>query len=113
MGRLLAAREFRYYAVAVRSAKIVHEHGHAYAAKRYGVRVPTMGVASLVLWPYLYTDTSETWKLADRRKQLVIASAGMGAELTLAVIATLLCALSPVGDVRIVFFVLASPSWVK
>jgi len=42
-GRMLSAQGFLYYAVAVTFAKIVHEHGHAYAAKRYGVRVPTMG----------------------------------------------------------------------
>ena len=112
MGRMLSAQAFLYYAVAVTFAKIVHEHGHAYAAKRYGVRVPTMGVAFLVLWPYLYTDTSETWKLADRRKQLVIASAGMAAELMLAVVSTLLWALSPEGAARNVFFVLASTTWV-
>ena len=112
MGRMLSAQGFLYYAVAVTFAKIVHEHGHAYAAKRYGVRVPTMGVAFLVLWPYLYTDTSETWKLADRRKQLVIAAAGMGAELMLAVIATLCWALSPEGAAKNVFFVLASTTWV-
>ncbi len=112
MGRMLSPHAFLYYVVAVTFAKIVHEHGHAYAAKRYGVRVPTMGVAFLVLWPYLYTDTSETWKLADRRKQLVIASAGMGAELMLAVISTFLWALSPEGAAKNVFFVLASTTWV-
>jgi putative peptide zinc metalloprotease protein len=112
MGRMLTPHAFLYYAVAVTLAKIVHEHGHAYAARRYGVRVPTMGLAFLVLWPYLYTDTSETWKLADRRKQLVIASAGMGAELMLAVISTFLWALSPEGAAKNVFFVLASTTWV-
>jgi putative peptide zinc metalloprotease protein len=76
------------------------------------VRVPTLGVAFLVLWPYLYTDTGETWKLADRRKQLVIACAGMGAELVLAVFSTLLWALSPEGGAKSVFFVLASTTWV-
>lgn len=97
MSRMLTPRAFLYYAIAVSFSKIVHEFAHAYAARRYGVRVPTMGVAFLVLWPFLYTDTSETWKLADRRKQLVIASAGMGAELALAIISTFLWALSPEG----------------
>jgi putative peptide zinc metalloprotease protein len=94
MGRMLTPHAFVYYALALVFAKVIHEHGHAYAAKRYGVRVPTMGVAFLVLWPYLYTDTSESWKLADRRKQLVIALAGMAAELALAIVCTFLWALS-------------------
>ena len=84
-------------AIALSLAKVVHELGHAYAAKRYGVRVPAMGVAFMVMSPYLYTDTGETWKLVDRRKQMIIASAGMAAELSLAVFATLLWALSPEG----------------
>jgi putative peptide zinc metalloprotease protein len=48
-----------------------------------------MGVAMVVLWPMLYTDTSESWKLANPRQRLAIASAGMIAELALAGLATL------------------------
>jgi putative peptide zinc metalloprotease protein len=112
LGRLFTPQTFLYYAIAVTFSKIVHELAHAYAARRYGVRVPTLGVAFLVLWPYLYTDTGETWKLADHRKQLVIACAGMTAELVLAVFSTLLWALSPEGAAKSVFFVLASTTWV-
>ena len=64
------------------------------------------------IWPFLYTDTGETWKLADRRKQLVIACAGMGAELVLAVFSTLLWSLSPEGAAKSVFLVLASTTWI-
>src|SRR5260221_1516931 len=112
MGRLFTPQAFLYYAIAVTFSKIVHELAHAYAACRYGVRVPTLGVAFLVLWPFLYTDTGETWKLGDRRKQLVIACAGMGAELVLAVFSTFLWALSPEGAAKNVFFVLASSTWI-
>jgi putative peptide zinc metalloprotease protein len=112
MARMLTPRAFVYYAVAVTFSKIVHEFAHAYAARRYGVRVPTMGVAFLVLWPFLYTDTSETWKLADRRKQLAVAAAGMSAELVLAVLSTLLWALAPEGGAKNILFVLASTTWV-
>ncbi len=101
-----------WYAIALTFAKVVHELGHAYAAKRYGVRVPAMGVAFLVLWPFLYTDVAETWKLADSRKQFVIAAAGMAAEFTLAVFATLLWALAPEGAVKMVLFVLATSTWI-
>ncbi len=101
-----------WYAVALTFAKVVHELGHAYAAKRYGVRVPAMGVAFLVLWPFLYTDTAETWKLANRHKQFTIAAAGMAAEFTLAVFATLLWALAPEGGVKTVLFVLATSTWI-
>lgn len=112
MGRIFTPQAFLYYAIAVTFSKVVHELAHAFAARRYGVRVPTLGVAFLVLWPYLYTDTGETWKLSDRRKQLVIACAGMAAELILAVFSTFLWALSPEGAAKSVFFVLASSTWI-
>src|SRR5262245_12112569 len=110
--RMFTPSAFLYYAIAVTFSKVIHELAHAYAARRYGVRVPTIGIAFLVMWPYLYTDTGETWKLGDRRKQLVIACAGMSAELVLAVFSTLLWALSPEGGAKNVFFVLASTTWV-
>ncbi len=110
--RMFTPQGMLYYAIAATLAKVLHELGHAYAAKRYGVRVPTMGVAFLILWPYLYTDTGETWKLADRGKQLVIASAGMATELALAVVSTLLWALAPEGAVKSVLFVFATTTWV-
>ena len=55
---------------------------------------------------------SETWKLVDRRKQIVIAAAGMASELALAVFATLLWAIVPEGGVKNVLFVLATSTWV-
>ncbi len=101
-----------YFVIAGSFSKILHELGHAYAAKRYGVRVPAMGVAFLVLCPFLYTDVGETWKLADRRKQIVIASAGMATELALAVFATLLWTITPEGAAKHVLFILATTTWV-
>ena len=101
-----------YFAIAATFSKILHELGHAYAAKRYGVRVPAMGVAFLVMWPFLYTDVGETWKLADRKKQIVIASAGMATELALACFATLLWTITPEGAAKHVLFILATTTWV-
>jgi len=92
--------------------KIFHELGHAYTAKYYGVRVPTMGIAFLVMWPVLYTDTSESWKLASRRSRLAIGAAGMIAEVGLAGIATLLWNFLPDGAVRSAVFFIAAISWV-
>ncbi|MFM9972768.1 MAG: HlyD family efflux transporter periplasmic adaptor subunit [Burkholderiales bacterium] len=101
-----------YFLIAASFSKIIHELGHAYTAKRYGVRIPTMGIAFLVMWPVPYTDTGETWKLADWRKQLAIASAGMGAELVLAIFATLLWAITPDGNMKYMLFVLATTTWI-
>lgn len=100
------------YAVAMVLAKTVHELGHAFAATRYGVRVAHMGVAFLVMFPMLYTDTGESWRLKDPRQRLAIASAGIVVELALAGLATLAWSLAPDGPVRNGLFFLATTSWV-
>jgi putative peptide zinc metalloprotease protein len=100
------------YAAALALAKCFHELGHAYTATRYGVRVAHMGVAFLVMWPMLYTDTSESWKLIDRRKRFNIAAAGVTVELAIAGFATLAWSLVDDGAVRSALFFLATASWV-
>ena len=99
------------YALALAFAKTVHELGHAFTATRYGVRVAHMGVAFLVLWPMLYTDTGESWKLADRRRRFTIAAAGIATELALAGFATLAWSLAEDGALRSALFFLATASW--
>jgi putative peptide zinc metalloprotease protein len=97
---------------ALTASKIIHECGHALMAKRFGCRVPAVGVAFLVLWPVLWTDTTDAWRLTDRRQRLAIDSAGMLAEVTLAVIASLLWTVLPDGGLRTGVFLLSSSTWV-
>jgi putative peptide zinc metalloprotease protein len=98
------------FAFALMLAKTLHEAGHAIVATRYGVRVAHMGVAFLVLWPMLYTDTGESWRLRDHRQRLHIAAAGMSVEMILAGLALLGWALSPPGPLRSACFYLATTS---
>ncbi|TWC17807.1 putative peptide zinc metalloprotease protein [Pseudomonas sp. SJZ085] len=99
------------YLIALAVTKCLHELGHAYTATRYGVRVAHMGVAFLVLWPVLYTDTSESWKLADRRQRFHIAGAGILVELMIAGIATLGWGLCENPMLKSALFFLATTSW--
>ncbi len=101
------------YGLALAVVKVLHELGHAYAAKRYGCRVATMGVAFLVMWPVLYTDTNEAWKLTARRQRLVIGLSGVLAELSIAAFATLAWVFSPEGTARELLFVIATVTWVS
>lgn len=100
------------YGLALFGVKVVHELGHAFTAKRYGCRVPAMGVAFLVMFPVAYTDTNEVWKLADRRQRLAVAAAGVATELVVAVWATLAWGLLPEGAPKAVAFVLATTTWI-
>ncbi len=100
------------YGMAVVAVKFVHELGHAFTARHFGCRVPTMGLAFLVMWPVAYTDTNETWRLTRRRQRLAVACAGIVTELAVAAWATLAWALLPEGGLRSAAFVLATTSWV-
>ena len=93
-------------------AKVLHEFGHAFTAHRYGCRVPTMGIALLVMVPVLYTDTTEAWKVPGRAQRLRIGAAGMLTELTLAAFATLAWSVLPDGPVRAGAFLLATTTWI-
>lgn len=100
------------YGVALFVVKCLHELGHAFTAKRFGCRIPAMGVAFLVMWPMAYTDTNETWRLTDRYERLKVASAGILTELVVAAWATMAWAILPDGSARSAFFVLATTSWI-
>lgn len=93
-------------------SKTLHELGHAVVATRLGVRVAHMGVAFLVMWPMLYTDTGESWRLRSHRQRLAISVAGVSVELALAGLATLAWALLDDGPLRQAALYLATTGWV-
>lgn len=97
--------------LALGAAKVLHELGHAYAAKHHGCRVATMGVAFMVMWPVLYTDSSGAWRLASRKQRMSIGAAGMLAETALAAWATLAWSFLPDGALRSAAFTLATTTW--
>lgn len=93
-------------------SKTLHEMGHAAVATRLGLRVAHMGVAFLVMWPMLYTDTGESWRLRSHRQRLAISVAGVSVELALAGLATLAWALLDDGTLRQAMLYLATTGWV-
>lgn len=101
------------YATGITLVKVVHEFSHAYTAKYYKTYVPSMGIALIVFWPVLYTDVTDSWRLASRKQRLAISIAGIVAELILAGISTLLWTLTPPGTLQSVFFVISSATWIS
>jgi putative peptide zinc metalloprotease protein len=83
-----------FYAVAL-VAGCWHEIGHGHACKHYGGRVPAMGFLLIYLTPAFYTDTTEGDIMASRYQRMVIALAGVWAELYICAVATIVWWLSP------------------
>lgn len=100
------------YGLTVTVVKVFHELGHGFTARRFGCRVPTMGLAFLVMWPVAYTDTNDVWKLTERGKRLRVVAAGIATELVIAAWATLAWAWLPEGGLKTAAFLLSTTTWV-
>lgn len=92
--------------------KCCHELGHAYAAVNFGARVPTIGVAFMMLTPMLYADISDTWQLRDQRQRASVALAGVLVEAAIACLAILAWSFLPEGPIRSAAFFLSVVSLV-
>lgn len=99
------------FLLALAISKTFHELGHALVATHYGVRVSHMGVALVVMWPMLYTDTGESWKLRSARQRLAISAAGIAVEMALAALSTLAWALLDDGPIRQAMLYMATTGW--
>ncbi len=69
--------------------------------------MPIIGVAFLVLFPVLYTDTT----LKHRDQRLMIDVAGILTELAIAIIATMFWVFLPDGPMRSIAFTTSTLSW--
>jgi putative peptide zinc metalloprotease protein len=96
--------------VAVIIAKTFHELGHAYMCKKHSLGVPAMGVAFLVLFPMLYTDTNESWKVKNPKQRITISLAGVMMEFYVAIFAMWLWMILPNGGFKSACFFLCTYS---
>lgn len=101
-----------FYFLSLVFIKVMHELAHAYTVIRYGCKVPTMGVAFLVMFPILYTDTSDTWRLKSSTERIHVGAAGMLMEFYIACLATFCWSFLPEGYLKTAAFILATTSWI-
>ncbi|MBF0179661.1 MAG: HlyD family efflux transporter periplasmic adaptor subunit [Magnetococcales bacterium] len=93
------------------ASKLAHELGHALTARHFGCRVTSAGVALIVLWPVLYAEIGDAWRLASRRARLLVGAAGIMAETGLALLATTTWHFLPPGPARDACAMLAAVTW--
>jgi len=104
---------FVAYVAVIVALKAAHEFGHAFVAKHYGVRVPTMGIAFMVFAPVAYSDVTDSWRLYSRKNRLQIALAGVKVELVVGAFALAFWCLTPPGILNSICFLLSSTTLVS
>lgn len=85
--RVLAGQNILILLLTFPLVKLVHEFGHAYAARVQGGEIHEMGIMFLILMPIPYVDATSSTAFASRWQRALVASAGMLTELFVASIA--------------------------
>jgi putative peptide zinc metalloprotease protein len=89
----------------------LHELAHGLALAHYKRRTSRAGIRLLFIFPYAFVDTSEAY-FESRMHRIVISVAGPATDFSLAALFSIICAISPKGNVRDVFFQLAFAGYV-
>ena len=84
--------------------KIIHELGHAYAAKAWGAEVHEMGVMLLILMPVPYVDASSASAFPKKSNRAIVALAGIMVEAALAALAMIFWVFAEPGLGRAIAF---------
>lgn len=99
-----------YYFIAFTLCKFFHEMGHAYMCRKYDIPVQSLGVAFLVFWPVLYTDTTLSWVLKSKER-MRIASAGIWIETYVVIIAALIWCNTDNITLKTVCYMIITVNW--
>ncbi|MBT6146267.1 MAG: hypothetical protein HOH74_12595 [Gemmatimonadetes bacterium] len=84
--------------------KTLHEFGHAFAVRRFGGEVHTMGVMFLIFSPLPYMDASSAWAFRSKRQRVFVGAAGMVFEVFVAACALLVWANTGPGVVHALMY---------
>lgn len=70
----------------------LHEFGHAYACRKFGGEVHTMGIMLMIFTPVPYVDASSSWAIRSRWERALVGAAGMIVEVFIAALAAIVWA---------------------
>ena len=84
MSGILAPSNWLSLAAVWLGLKVIHEAAHAFAARRFGASVREAGLVFILFAPCAYVDVTSAWSLRSRWARVLIASAGIAAELAVA-----------------------------
>jgi putative peptide zinc metalloprotease protein len=83
-----------------------HEAAHGLTMASYGRRVGEAGVKLVLIFPYTFVDTSDSW-FEPRRRRIAVSAAGPVCDLLLGGTFALCCLVAPAGTLRDILFQLA------
>jgi putative peptide zinc metalloprotease protein len=89
----------------------VHETAHGLAMASFGRRVGRAGFKLVMIFPYVFVDTSEAW-FEPRRRRIAVTAAGPVSDAVLGATFALCCLVLRPGTVRDIFFQLAFAAYV-
>ena len=89
----------------------VHETAHGLVMASFGRRVREAGVKLVLIFPYVYVDTSDAW-FEPRRRRIAVSAAGPLSDLCLGGTFALCCLAAAPGTMRDVLFQLAFGAYV-
>ena len=84
--------------------KTFHEFGHGLSCKHFGGEVHEMGAMLIMFTPYLYCNVSDSWLLPEKSKRILVTAAGIFVEMSLAIVAAWVWALTAPGLVHQISF---------
>ncbi len=84
--------------------KTIHEFGHGLTCKHFGGEVHEMGVMLIMFTPYLYCNVSDSWLLPSKRQRILVTAAGIFIEMSLAIVAAWVWAVTAPGLVHQISF---------
>jgi putative peptide zinc metalloprotease protein len=89
----------------------VHETAHGLVMASFGRRVGRAGFKLVMIFPYVFVDTSEAW-FEPRRRRIAVSAAGPVSDAVLGATFALCCLVLGAGVLRDIFFQLAFASYV-
>ncbi|MDB4614500.1 HlyD family efflux transporter periplasmic adaptor subunit [bacterium] len=103
LGSLFSPSHLLLCGIVFLAIKVLHEFAHATVCRHFGGECHEMGVLLIVFVPLFYCDVTDAWMVSGKWKRIAISSAGIGLELVLAALATVLWWFSVPGVLHDVF----------
>jgi putative peptide zinc metalloprotease protein len=89
----------------------VHEAAHGLVMASFGRRVGRAGFKLVMIFPYVFVDTSEAW-FEPRRRRIAVSAAGPVSDAVLGATFALCCLVLGAGTLRDIFFQVAFAAYV-